>query len=138
MNKNLIIGLGVLAVAGIGLYILKRRKDGEKSEEKSKFSNAKGISIKEISANQYFANQGLSLPPELIAPKGYMYYATPSNQQNCGSGCRYFLGICWCLKLGKASGTSGAGGECPLGTQCCSRIQNQCVQCCTAGSGVRV
>ena len=30
MNKNLMIGLGVLAVAGIGLYVYNKRKKGEK------------------------------------------------------------------------------------------------------------
>ena len=41
MNKNLMIGLGVLAVAGIGLYMWKRRKDGENSEEKSSVTGDK-------------------------------------------------------------------------------------------------
>jgi len=42
MNKKVLIGLGVLAVAGIGLYIInKRRKDGETSSDENK-SNAIG------------------------------------------------------------------------------------------------
>ena len=43
MNKKVLIGLGVLAVAGIGVYMWKRRKDGETSEKKSKSSNARGV-----------------------------------------------------------------------------------------------
>ena len=36
------IGLGVLAVAGIGLYMWKRRKDGESSSSDGTKSNAVG------------------------------------------------------------------------------------------------
>ena len=43
MNKNLMIGLGVLAVAGIGLYMWKRRKDEKKSSSDEKKSNARGF-----------------------------------------------------------------------------------------------
>jgi hypothetical protein len=51
MNKNLMIGLGVLAVAGIAYYMYKKPKTGSnvgtksaEGETSSKFSNAKGMS----------------------------------------------------------------------------------------------
>ena len=36
MNKNLMIGLGVLAVAGIGLYMWKKSKDESSSSDETK------------------------------------------------------------------------------------------------------
>ncbi len=39
----MMIGLGVLAVAGIGLYMWKRRKDGESTEKTETKSNARGL-----------------------------------------------------------------------------------------------
>ncbi len=46
----MMIGLGVLAVAGIGLYMWKRRKDGETTETKS---NAVGR-VSSLSVNRSF------------------------------------------------------------------------------------
>jgi hypothetical protein len=45
-NKKLYIGLGVLAVAGIAVYLYRKNKAEEASEKKEKFSGASGTSIK--------------------------------------------------------------------------------------------
>lgn len=125
MNKNLMIGLGVLAVAGIGLYVYnKRKKSSEsKSEPKSKYT---GLPTEEqiekwrrgtrrfedyygavgnsnlISAKQFYAQRGLALPSDLIAPAGMEYYTDgmPTAKQNCTGRLCLWKGenFCFCLK----------------------------------------
>jgi hypothetical protein len=44
-NKNLYIALGVLALAGIAVYLYKRDKKEDASEKKEKFSGASGAKV---------------------------------------------------------------------------------------------
>jgi hypothetical protein len=56
MNKKVLIGLGVLAVAGVGLYMWKRRKDGESTESKSNAIGSLG-SISSVDLNTSTVNK---------------------------------------------------------------------------------
>jgi len=61
MNKKVLIGLGVLAVAGIGLYVWNKRK-GESSDEKSDFlgfGKKKKKKVKENKGKNFGWGKGL-------------------------------------------------------------------------------
>ena len=65
MNKNLMIGLGVLAVAGIGLYMWKRRKDEDSLKDKKSPEGKEKSSSEETKSNargRFYFNKGTYIP----------------------------------------------------------------------------
>lgn len=57
-------------------------------------------------------------------------YPLPQNQQNCGLGCKYWLGFCWCLKYKSYTPV----GNCPAGQHCVDKdMYGNCIKCATFG-----
>ena len=106
MNKNLMIGLGVLAVAGIGLYMWKRRKDGESSSSDEAKSNAVGVRGVNV-VNPRFSpyRKGSNSEVGSVLTSNVVYKSAP---MPVGGDCFYK-----CEKLSCPSCSSGFYCKCP-------------------------
>jgi LPXTG-motif cell wall-anchored protein len=72
-NNNLYIGLGVLAVAGIGFYMWKKKQGEEYSKEETKAetkSNARGVTSP-AKSNDVIV---MCVPPRTLAGGGFNPY----------------------------------------------------------------
>ena len=109
MNKKtiyIIVGIAVILVIA---YLMAKTKKPESGfeDEKDVFTDMFGEENPQCPEGQEWMDSlpgcvdkdkesSYTLP--FTAPRGYEYYATPQNQANCGSGCKYWAGICWCLR----------------------------------------